>query len=99
MQPISIPNDCDYTDTRPQPIFNQLNYWDLKTSTRKYNKKPANNMNESTAMRRNNDVAYGETTLSPRIRSRFVHDINGLTIHILEAGYEVTGRPYILLAS
>jgi pimeloyl-ACP methyl ester carboxylesterase len=54
-------------------------------------------MNELTVMRRNNDVVYGGTTLAPGIRSRFVKDINGLTIHILEAGYEVTGRPCILL--
>ncbi len=54
-------------------------------------------MDESIAMRRNNDVVYGGTTLSLGIRSRFVQDINGLTIHMLEAGYEVTGRPCILL--
>jgi len=42
-------------------------------------------------------VAYGETTLSPGIRSRFVNDINGLTIHILEAGFEGKGRPCVLL--
>jgi pimeloyl-ACP methyl ester carboxylesterase len=48
-------------------------------------------------MRRNKDVAYGATTLSPGIRSRLVQDINGLSIHILEAGYEAAGRPCILL--
>ena len=31
------------------------------------------------------------------IRSRFVESINGLTMHVLEAGYEVAGRPCILL--
>jgi pimeloyl-ACP methyl ester carboxylesterase len=31
------------------------------------------------------------------IRSRFVADINGLDMHILEAGYEERGRPLILL--
>src|ERR1700694_3595807 len=31
------------------------------------------------------------------IRSRFVHDINGLRMHILEAGFETAGRPCVLL--
>jgi pimeloyl-ACP methyl ester carboxylesterase len=31
------------------------------------------------------------------IRSRFIHGVNGLTMHILEAGFESTGRPLILL--
>jgi len=35
--------------------------------------------------------------LPPGIRSRFVDGINGLTMHILEAGFETGGRPCILL--
>jgi len=35
--------------------------------------------------------------LPPGIRSRFVHDINGLRIHILEAGFEGGGRACVLL--
>jgi pimeloyl-ACP methyl ester carboxylesterase len=31
------------------------------------------------------------------VRSRFVHDINGLTMHLLEAGHETPGRPCVLL--
>src|SRR6478672_3225228 len=31
------------------------------------------------------------------IRSRFVEDINGLRMHVLEAGYETPGRPCVLL--
>jgi pimeloyl-ACP methyl ester carboxylesterase len=31
------------------------------------------------------------------VRSRFVHGINGLDIHVLEAGFETSGRPLILL--
>jgi pimeloyl-ACP methyl ester carboxylesterase len=31
------------------------------------------------------------------IRSRFLDDINGLRVHILEAGHETSGRPCILL--
>jgi pimeloyl-ACP methyl ester carboxylesterase len=35
--------------------------------------------------------------LPPGIRSRFVDDINGLRMHVLEAGFETKGRPCILL--
>jgi pimeloyl-ACP methyl ester carboxylesterase len=35
--------------------------------------------------------------LPPGIRSRFVDDINGLTMHVLEAGFETRGRPCLLL--
>ncbi len=35
--------------------------------------------------------------LPPGIRSRFVENINGLTMHVLEAGYETKGRPCVLL--
>jgi hypothetical protein len=35
--------------------------------------------------------------LPPGIRSRFVHDINGLRIHMLEAGFEGEDRPCVLL--
>jgi pimeloyl-ACP methyl ester carboxylesterase len=35
--------------------------------------------------------------LSPGIRSRFVDGINGLRMHVLEAGFETKGRPCILL--
>jgi pimeloyl-ACP methyl ester carboxylesterase len=35
--------------------------------------------------------------LPPGIRSRFVDGINGLRMHVLEAGYETRGRPCILL--
>jgi pimeloyl-ACP methyl ester carboxylesterase len=35
--------------------------------------------------------------LPPTIRSRYVADINGLTMHVLEAGFETRGRPCVLL--
>jgi pimeloyl-ACP methyl ester carboxylesterase len=35
--------------------------------------------------------------LPPGMRSRFVDDINGLRVHILEAGFAPAGRPLILL--
>lgn len=37
------------------------------------------------------------TALPRGIRSRFVHDVNGLTMHVLEAGFDVAGRPCVLL--
>src|SRR6202012_4737444 len=40
---------------------------------------------------------YGNGTLPSGIRSRHIANVNGLTVHILEAGYETTGRPAILL--
>src|SRR5579864_1189891 len=45
----------------------------------------------------NQNVAYGQSTLPPEIRSRFVKNVNGLTVHILEAGFETSGRPCVLL--
>lgn len=35
--------------------------------------------------------------LPPGIRSRFVDGVNGLRMHVLEAGYETPGRPALLL--
>jgi pimeloyl-ACP methyl ester carboxylesterase len=45
----------------------------------------------------NENVAYGDTTLPVGIRSRFVDNNNGLTMHVLEAGYETANRPCVLL--
>jgi len=42
-------------------------------------------------------VAYGQSTLPAGVRSRFVSDINGLTMHVLEAGFETRDRPCVLL--
>ncbi len=36
-------------------------------------------------------------TLPAGIRSRFIRGVNGLDLHILEAGYETGGRPSVLL--
>lgn len=43
------------------------------------------------------EVPYSPTLLSPGIRSRFVDNINGLRMHVLEAGFEVKDRPCVLL--
>jgi pimeloyl-ACP methyl ester carboxylesterase len=40
---------------------------------------------------------YGNGTLQTGIRSRMVEGVNGMTVHILEAGYEDSGRPTVLL--
>ena len=42
-------------------------------------------------------VAYTQASLPPGIRSRFVNNSNGLTMHMLEAGFEAPGRPCVLL--
>src|SRR5512136_762004 len=40
---------------------------------------------------------YGNGLLPATIRSRTVAGINGLTVHLLEAGFEAGGRPLLLL--
>ena len=42
-------------------------------------------------------VAYGQGTLAAGISSRLLPDINGLTMHVLEAGHEHASRPLVLL--
>ena len=37
--------------------------------------------------------SYGNGTLAPDIRSRAIAGVNGLTVHILEAGYETAAGP------
>ena len=40
---------------------------------------------------------YGNSTIPTGVRSRTVGNVNGLTVHVLEAGYETAGRPAVLL--
>jgi pimeloyl-ACP methyl ester carboxylesterase len=40
---------------------------------------------------------YGNSTIPTGIRSRTVSNVNGLTVHMLEAGFESPGRPAVLL--
>jgi pimeloyl-ACP methyl ester carboxylesterase len=42
-------------------------------------------------------MPYGADVLPRGIRSRFVDNVNGLRVHILEAGFETSGRPAVLL--
>jgi len=46
---------------------------------------------------RNESVEYGKDTLPSGIRSRRVDNNNGATMHILESGFEVPGRPVVVL--
>jgi len=41
--------------------------------------------------------AYGNGTIPAGIRSRQIANVNGMTVHILEAGYETPNRPAVLL--
>src|SRR6516225_11441997 len=40
---------------------------------------------------------YGNSMLPSGVRSRRINNVNGLTVHLLEAGFEVAGRPALLL--
>jgi pimeloyl-ACP methyl ester carboxylesterase len=42
-------------------------------------------------------MVFEPLPLPPGIRSRFVPNINGLTMHLLEAGFESQDRPCVLL--
>ena len=42
-------------------------------------------------------AALPESVLPPGIRTRFVDNINGLRMHVLEAGFETRKRPLVLL--
>ena len=43
------------------------------------------------------EAFYGGGMLPPSVRSRMIQDVNGLDVHILEAGFESPGRPLALL--
>jgi pimeloyl-ACP methyl ester carboxylesterase len=43
------------------------------------------------------DAAYDKDILPAGIRSRLVRNVNGLTMHVLEAGFEEKGRPLVLM--
>src|SRR5215467_10783681 len=40
---------------------------------------------------------YGNGTLPAGVRARLIPNVNGLTVNILEAGFETPGRPLVLL--
>src|SRR5262245_53567751 len=43
------------------------------------------------------DQPFSSDALPRGVRARFVNDINGIRIHVLEAGFESSGRPLVLL--
>ena len=43
------------------------------------------------------EIGLAEIPVATGIRSRYVDDINGLRIHLLEAGFETSGRPCLVL--
>jgi pimeloyl-ACP methyl ester carboxylesterase len=45
----------------------------------------------------NQNVVYGQSTIPPGIRSRFVDNINGLRVHLLESGFPSGDRPCVLI--
>src|ERR1700722_1703422 len=46
---------------------------------------------------RNPNVEYGQDTLGAGIRSRYLDNNNGVTMHVLEAGFEHPGEPCVVL--
>lgn len=52
---------------------------------------------EALTGRRNANVEYGKGTLPPGIRSRYIHNNNGVRMHVLEAGFEESGKPCVVL--
>src|SRR5690348_17574182 len=42
-------------------------------------------------------ASLDESMIPSGVRSRFVSSINGLRMHVLEAGFEARGRPMVLL--
>src|SRR5580704_5681354 len=40
---------------------------------------------------------YGNGTLPAGVRARLIPNVNGLTVNILEAGFETPGRPLVLM--
>jgi pimeloyl-ACP methyl ester carboxylesterase len=52
---------------------------------------------QSTARKEAEATPYSPALLPQGIRSRFVNDVNGLRMHVLEAGFEVKDRPGVLL--
>ena len=43
------------------------------------------------------ELPYNPALLPQGIRSRFVNNINGLRVHVLEAGFDAKGRPCVVL--
>jgi pimeloyl-ACP methyl ester carboxylesterase len=57
----------------------------------------ASPVNATASMGRNIQVEYGRDALDAGIRSRYVDNNNGITMHVLEAGFEHPGKPCVVL--
>jgi len=57
----------------------------------------ANGDEGATALQTAEIGPYADDVLPAGVRSRFVHDINGLRMHVLEAGFDRGSRPGVLL--
>ncbi len=57
----------------------------------------ANQFQQPAATKGSDGVPYSEAVLPAGIRSRFVDNSNGARMHTLEAGFEVKGRPCVVL--
>ena len=53
--------------------------------------------NQSAGRKEAEATPYSQAFLPRGIRSRFANDVNGLRMHVLEAGFEVKDRPGVLL--
>lgn len=62
-----------------------------------FHSQATDNMKKLAQIEKNTDIAYSKETLPCGIRSRFVENINGLTMHLQESGFEYKGRPCVLL--
>ena len=52
---------------------------------------------DARAQQRDADVLYGAGTMPAGIRSRVIQNVNGIPMHVLEAGYQDAKRPAVLL--
>jgi pimeloyl-ACP methyl ester carboxylesterase len=69
----------------------------LAPAVRIANERTAGASQQSTLRSSIDAVPYGADLLPRGIRSRFVNNVNGLRMHILEAGFETSGRAAVLL--
>jgi len=84
-----------------KPRFVDQRFFAKLLSLPRINRLPRFLCGESTEMEMSAIAAFDQTALPAGIRSRFVNNINGLTMHMLEAGYahggETRDRPCVLL--
>ena len=82
LAPVAVPTTTLSDDASAEPTFRG---------------RTTRHIEESTGTKTGEFVAYTKAPLPVGIRSRFVKNVNGLTMHILEAGFDVKDRPCVLL--